>query len=70
MTTHSASLMAESNLDVGWRPKCLDIDPSSPKTEKEWHHYWRTVFTNYVEDYEENNPNMPDNLCQQSSIRV
>lgn len=48
--------MVESNSNIGWWPKSLDLDPSSPTVAKEWHH-WCTVFTNYVEDYKDKIPN-------------
>ena len=47
-----------TNNGIGWRPKVLEIDPSSTTAAKEWRH-WRRVFTNYVEDYKDK---IPDKL--------
>ncbi|XP_069742295.1 trafficking protein particle complex subunit 12 isoform X3 [Narcine bancroftii] len=37
-------------MEMAWRPKCLDIDPSSPTAAKKWRH-WHTIFMNYIDDY-------------------
>ena len=48
--------MSDPVSSFGYKPRVLDIDPNSNHAAREWRH-WRTIFTNYLDDYKERIPN-------------
>ena len=44
------------NKPKAWKPKCLDIEPSSPTAARDHHHWW-TILLNYIEDFHDKIPN-------------
>ena len=56
-------------MESAFRPKCLDLDPSSPTAAKEFRH-WKIILTNYLEDYKEKVPNKYRSLlsCVSSTV--
>ena len=56
-------------MEAAWRPKTLDLDPSSQNAAKEWRH-WKKIFLNYLEDFKDKLPNFHRALigCVSSSV--
>lgn len=48
--------MSEFVSSLGYKPRVFDIDPNSTHAAREWRH-WRTIFTNYLDDYQDRIPN-------------
>ena len=48
--------MLDSVTSFADKPRILDIDPNSTHAAREWRH-WRTIFTNYLDDYKDKIPN-------------
>ena len=54
--SRDAEVKIQYIMESAFRPKCLDLDPSSPTAAKEFRH-WKIILTNYLDDYKEKVPN-------------